>query len=119
VSSGNHAGKVGFNMSGKPREAPACPHDPATEPRGPGERLAGLCVACGRGTAHRGADGMPRHVFARVRPVACCPVPGCGAPLDGGPVLYRCPACSRQVWAADLVAEREPAGARTGELVTS
>jgi hypothetical protein len=37
---------------------------------------------------------------ARLVPVACCP--SCGTVLDGGPVLYHCPACRRGVYAADL-----------------
>src|SRR5260370_32878734 len=36
-------------------------------------------------------------------PVAECA--GCGTPLDGGPVWYRCPACRRAVPAADVDVE--------------
>jgi DNA-directed RNA polymerase subunit RPC12/RpoP len=36
-------------------------------------------------------------------PLARCP--GCGTPLDGGPVLYRCQACRRAVPAADVDTE--------------
>ncbi len=35
--------------------------DEASEPRGPGVYLAGLCLACGRATTERGEDGLPRH----------------------------------------------------------
>jgi predicted RNA-binding Zn-ribbon protein involved in translation (DUF1610 family) len=31
--------------------------------------------------------------------------PRCGATLDDGPVLYRCAACRRSVYAADLDTE--------------
>jgi hypothetical protein len=42
-------------------------------------------------------------------PLAQCP--GCGTPLDGGPVLYRCQACRRAVPAADVDVEyHAPAG---------
>ena len=43
------------------------------------------------------------HVHKRMPlfgPLAQCP--GCGTPLDGGPVLYRCQACHRAVLAADV-----------------
>ena len=43
------------------------------------------------------------HVHKRMPlfgPLAQCP--GCGTPLDGGPVLYRCQACRRAVSAADV-----------------
>ncbi len=36
----------------------------------------------------------------RTGPLARCP--GCGTPLDGGPVWYRCQACRRAVPAADV-----------------
>ena len=59
MSSGNHGARVGFNMSGKPSEIPAC--GTAAEPRGPRVFLTGLCVTCGRATVRRDAAGMPRH----------------------------------------------------------
>lgn len=37
----------------------------------------------------------------RIGPVACCP--SCGTPLDGGPVLFHCPACRTGVYAADAI----------------
>jgi hypothetical protein len=60
MSSGNHAGKVGFNLSGAPLGVPACA-TAAAEPRGRGLLLAGLCVTCGRATIYRDGAGLPRH----------------------------------------------------------
>ena len=42
-------------------------------------------------------------VIVRASPVACCP--GCGAALDGGPVVFWCPGCRHGVHAADLEVE--------------
>lgn len=39
----------------------------------------------------------------RTGPQARCP--GCGTPLDGGPVLYRCQTCRQAVPAADVDTE--------------
>ena len=39
----------------------------------------------------------------RSGPLARCP--GCGTPLDGGPVLYRCQTCHHAVPAADVDTE--------------
>ena len=36
----------------------------------------------------------------RTGPLARCP--GCGTPLDGGPVLYHCETCHHAVSAADV-----------------
>jgi tRNA(Ile2) C34 agmatinyltransferase TiaS len=43
-----------------------------------------------------------------VMPALC---PRCHAPLDGGPVEYRCGHCQRRVPAADLDVEYHPAPA--------
>jgi len=59
VSSGNYAGRAGFNNTEKPNTEPAC--DSLPEPRGPGVFFAGLCVACGRATTERDDNGRPRH----------------------------------------------------------
>ncbi len=45
-------------------------------------------------------------MILRAAPVACCP--GCGAVLDGGPVVFWCPACGRGVEAADVDLEVRP-----------
>ena len=42
----------------------------------------------------------------RTGPLARCP--GCGTPLDGGPVLYRCKTCRQAVQAADVDTEYRP-----------
>lgn len=60
MASGNHGQRTGFNESGKPAGAPACP-TAAGEPRGAGVLLAGLCVTCGRATLRRDDAGYPRH----------------------------------------------------------
>ena len=39
--------------------------------------------------------------------------PRCGAPLDGGPVLYRCETCHRAVAAADVDTEYHAPAGRT------
>ncbi|SPT59249.1 hypothetical protein [Actinomadura madurae] len=41
--------------------------------------------------------------------------PSCAAPLDGGPVLFRCDPCGRSVTAADLDIEYRPANRRPVE----
>lgn len=102
MSSGSYAGKAGFNMSGKPTEIPRCP-TAADDP--PAPYLAGLCVTCGRATTRRDEAGMPRHAPWRAGPAACCP--HCGGVLDGGPVAYWCPACTRAVPAGALSRERQ------------
>jgi hypothetical protein len=71
VSSGNHAGKVGFNLSGKPAGIPVCA-TAADEPRDPGGFWAGLCGTCGRATTRRDADGYPRHAHVVTRSTARC-----------------------------------------------
>ncbi|TDB79670.1 hypothetical protein E1264_35185 [Actinomadura sp. KC216] len=43
----------------------------------------------------------------RAGPVKRCP--SCTAPLDGGPVRFRCEPCGRSVMAADLDTEYHPA----------
>jgi hypothetical protein len=56
----------------------------------------------------RGAAAMAAEatMILRAAPVACCP--WCGAVLDGGPVVFWCPACGRGVQAADLDVEVRP-----------
>lgn len=41
--------------------------------------------------------------------------PSCAAPLDGGPVQFRCDPCGRSVMAADLDHEYRPATHRPAE----
>jgi len=104
VSSGNHAGRLGFNNSEKPNRSQACPGlADELHLRGPGYLFAGLCVTCGVSTVHRDADGLPRHR----PPAARCP--GCGELLAGGPVQFDCTGCGRPVHAADLSREIDPA----------
>lgn len=65
-----------FNNTGKPGGPVACATADA-EPRGPERTLAGLCVACGRATIHRDADGNPRHL--QPAPLPACAV--CDDPM--------------------------------------
>jgi hypothetical protein len=60
MSSGNFAGKAGFNQTGAPGGPAPCA-SAAGEPRGAALQLSGLCVTCGRATLYRDGEGLPRH----------------------------------------------------------